>query len=190
MGPRRMTREARRAALLDVAASLVESGGATALTFESLAEAAGVSTPLPYAYFASRDEVLVELFERVIGDLDERVEAVVGSGAPFDELVRAALEVWFDAVRDHGALVGALLDARSVPGLAASIRRRDRASQKLWHDLVVERFGLDDVDAHVVAAMLNATATATVQLWVARKGTRAALLDAFVRLAAAAVAGR
>jgi AcrR family transcriptional regulator len=181
-----MSREGRRAFLVDTAAELVDREGAGALTFEALAEAAGVTKTLPYAYFESRDEVLLILFERVIGALDAEIEGVLQREASFEDTVRASLGIWFDAVRDHGRLVGALLDARSVPGLAVAIRRRDRASHKRWHDLVVERFEVHDRDAHVLAAMLNSTATATVWLWTSRRGTREALVDAFVVMATGA----
>lgn len=188
-----MSREARRAALLDAAAAIVDASGAGALSFELLAQEAGVAKTLPYAYFESRDEILVTLFDRVIGELDARVAEVVQGGGDFAEVVRGSLDVWFDAVNDHGRLVGALLDGRGVPGLAASIRRRDRASHKLWHDLVVEVFDLADPEAHLLAAMLNTTATATVELWVRRRGSRADLVDRFVDMttgAAAALARR
>ena len=183
-----MSRDARRAFLLDTAAAIVERGGVGALSFDSLAEGSGVTKTLPYAYFESRDEVLLILFDRVIGELDGRVDVAMQSDGEFEVIVRSSLEVWFDAARDHGRLVGALLDARSVPGLAAAVRRRDRASHKRWHDLVAERFELDDPDAHLLAAMLNSAATATVGLWTTRRGAREELLDGFVAMAAGAAA--
>ena len=186
---RRMSREDRRSYLLDAAAKLLEEGGTGAVTFEAIADAAGVAKSLPYAYFESKDEVLLILFDRVIGSLDAQVEALLGSDGEFGELVRESLDVWFDAVRDHGRLVGALLDGRSVSGLDAAIRRRDRQSQKLWHDLVADRFRLSDRDAHVLAAMLTTTATALVELWVRRKGSRGSLVEAFVAMAEGAVTG-
>ena len=75
--PRRMSREDRRSFLLETAAALVEQGGAGALTFEAVADAAGVTKSLPYAYFESKDEILLILFDRVIGGLDAEVEAVL-----------------------------------------------------------------------------------------------------------------
>lgn len=186
---RRMRREDRRAFLLDTAAALIDQGGVGALSFESLAEAADVTKTLPYAYFESKDEILLTLFDHVIGRLDAEVEALLETDADFETLVAQSLDVWFDAAKDHGRLVGALLDGRSMPGLAAAIRRRDRASSKLWHDLVVERFGLRDNEAHVLAAMLNSTATATVELWTSKKGSRANLIGAFVTMASSAARG-
>ena len=181
-----MRREDRRSSLLDVAAGIVDRSGAGALTFEALADAAGVAKTLPYAYFESRDEVLLTLFDRVIGDLDAQVRSVVEGEDSFEVVVRKSLGIWFDAARDHGRLVGALLDATSVPGLAEAIRRRDRASHKLWHDLVADRFRLADADAHVLAATLNRAATATVALWISRRAPRERLVDAFVVMAVGA----
>jgi AcrR family transcriptional regulator len=187
--PRRMTRDDRRAALLETAAELVDAEGVGALTFERLADRAGVAKTLPYAYFDTKDQILLTLFDRVIGRLDDEVAAVLASGDGFDAIVRRSLEVWFDATRDHGRLVGALLDGRSLPGLADAVRRRDRESDKAWHDLVAEHFDLADGDAHLLAAMLTRTATATVQLWLARRGARTALIDSFVVMASGAAAG-
>lgn len=182
-----MSREDRRAALLDSAAALVDERGAGALSFEALASAANVAPSLPYAYFDSKEDILLTLFDRVIGALDEQVRTVVlEDAADFRTIVRQALDVWFDAAREHGRLMGALLDGGSVPGLRAAVAQRDRASHKLWHDLVADRFSLEDKDAHVLAAMLNQTATATVELWLRRKGPRQGLTDAFVTMATGA----
>jgi len=184
-----MRREDRRAFLLDTAAALIDQGGIGALSFESLAEAAEVTKTLPYAYFESKDEILLTLFDHVIGRLDDEVEALLASDGDFETIIERSLDVWFRAAKDHGRLVGALLDGGSVPGLAAAVRRRDRASAKLWHDLVAERFGLRDSEAQVLAAMLNTTATATVELWMSKKGSRANLVEAFVTMAASAARG-
>src|SRR5687768_18333755 len=114
---RRMSREDRRSFLLKTAATLLEQGGASAVTFEAVADAAGVTKTLPYAYFDSKEEILLLLFDEVIGGLDAEVEAILAGGGAFPEIVRRSLDVWFDAVKDHGGLVGALLDGRSVAGL-------------------------------------------------------------------------
>jgi AcrR family transcriptional regulator len=183
-----MSREARRDGFVEAAAELVENGGVAALSFDALATAAGVAKTLPYAYFGSVDELLQTLFVQVIGAIDDRIEVILGGDQAFAVVVERALTVWFDAVRDHGALVAALLDGGAHPGLATAIRRRDRASHKRWHDLVGERFGLGDPDAHLLAAMLTTSATAAVQLWATRRGTRGALIERFVTMAEGAAA--
>jgi AcrR family transcriptional regulator len=119
-----MSREARREAFLDVAAELVQEGGVAAVSFESMATAAGVAKTLPYAYFEGVEDILVTLFERVVGGIDAAVDAVLSTDSlAFGAIVEQAICVWFDAVADHGRLVAALLDGRAHPGLAAGIRR-------------------------------------------------------------------
>lgn len=190
--PRRMSRPHRKAALLEIAARLINERGISELSFEAMADAGDVAKTLPYAYFQSKDEVLLTLFEQVIGALDERVRAVVDSGHDLETIIRDSLDVWFEAVRTDGRLLEALLDGRAVAGLAAAVRQRDLASHKLWHDVVVEHLDLVDTEAHVLAAMLNESATGIVTLWVSRRGSKKALVDAFVAAAlgaAAALAG-
>ena len=185
-----MRREDRRASFLDVAAAIVEEGGAGALTLDSLAARAGVAPSLPYAYFDSKEELLLLLFEDVIGGLDEQVEAVLADGAAgFDELVRRSLDVWFVAAQEHGRLVGALLGGAGLPGLRAAVARRDDASHQRWHDVVTERFDLADPAGHLFAAMLNRSATATIELCLSGRGSQEALVEAFVAMAGGAAAG-
>jgi len=183
---RRMTRPERRRALLDAAAELLGRDGASSVTFEAMAAALGVAKTLPYAYFPSTDEVLAALFDETIGPIDAAIVEVVAAGDVLEPTMRAAIDVWFDAIRKEGPIVGALLGGGAVPVLADRIRRRDARSHALWHDVAVARLGIADPAAHVFAAMLNATATEVVQLWVTRRGRRADLIDAFLRLAAGA----
>lgn len=187
---RRMTRAARRDALLDAAAGLVADGGVASLRFDALAHAAGVAPSLPYAYFEDVDEILLTLFDRVIGELDDRVAELAAGDDDLPTLLADALAVWFDAVRDHGRLVGALLDGAATPALAAAVRRRDLASHKRWREVLLANTDADGADVEVLAAMVNVTATATVQLWVGRRGSRAALTEAFVRAVVAAAGAR
>ena len=185
-----MRREDRRAAFLGAAAAIVEEGGAGALTLDALAARAGVAASLPYAYFDSKEELLLLLFDQVIGGLDEQVDGVLADeAAGLDELVRRSLDVWFVAAHDHGRLVGALLDGASIPGLRAAVARRDEASHERWHRVVAERLDLPDPEAHLFAAMLNRSATATIELCLSRRGSREALTAAFVAMAQGAAAG-
>jgi AcrR family transcriptional regulator len=69
--PDRRTRKrtARRDALLDLAADVVERDGIDGLTMAALAEAADYATASLYTYFSSRSELLAALQQRALAEL-------------------------------------------------------------------------------------------------------------------------
>ncbi|MDX3006288.1 TetR/AcrR family transcriptional regulator [Kribbella solani] len=69
----RLSKQARREQLLDVAAELVRGKGADALTLVTLAEVAGVSRPIVYDHFGTRSGLLLALYR----ELDERHRAAL-----------------------------------------------------------------------------------------------------------------
>lgn len=71
--PTRLSKQARRAQLLDAAVAIVRTQGADGLTLVTLAEAAGVSRPIVYDHFGTRPGLLLALYQR----LDERHRAAI-----------------------------------------------------------------------------------------------------------------
>ena len=57
--PTRLSKQARREQLLDVAVAIVRTQGADGLTLVTLAEAAGVSRPITYDHFGTRPGLLL-----------------------------------------------------------------------------------------------------------------------------------
>ncbi|GAA1585219.1 TetR/AcrR family transcriptional regulator [Kribbella hippodromi] len=96
----RLSKQARREQLLDVAAELVRGKGADALTLVTLAETAGVSRPIVYDHFGTRAGLLLALYR----ELDERH--------------RAALT---DALRTAEPTIDALADVMSTAYFACAI---------------------------------------------------------------------
>lgn len=178
--PRRMSREGRREALLAAAARVLRRHSLAELSFELVADEAGVSKTLPYTYFSSPAEIAATLFESVIGRIDRDTDDVVASVQGFEARLRATLDLWCDAIEADGRVVHALLDGRSVPAVRPLIDERDRAAVALWRDQVVDELGLAPDDATFVATMLTAGATATLQLWVREGRPRDEYVDRFV----------
>lgn len=193
----RLTRDERRRTLLGAAEAVIEREGVGACTFDALAAEAGVAKSLPYAYFDSIDDVLVTVFDDVIGRLDDAIADTVTAGVRdrlgFGTVLEQALAHWFDAVPARGRLLAALLDGGGVPALGDAVQRRNRRSHKLWHAAAVDVLGLDDVSAHLLSSLANRGAAGLIDLWVRRQGTRESLLASYVAAlegAAAALASR
>ena len=72
-----MSREGRRAALLDAAAAGLRRRERTPLTFEAIATEAGVSSTLPYKYFDSIDDVAEALYRQVVGTVDDETDVLL-----------------------------------------------------------------------------------------------------------------
>ncbi len=110
---RRMPREARTRQLLDVAWTLIGDEGTDALTLGRLAEAAGVTKPVVYDHFGTRNGLLAALYQ----DYDERQTAI------FDSAVAAAKPTLQDKARVIASsyVTCVLTQGREIPGVLAAL---------------------------------------------------------------------
>ncbi len=102
--PRRLSKQARRAQLLDTAGELLLRDGVDALTMEGIGQGAGASKTLGYAYFDNVDHVIVALRERELGLMFLRQGrpkggSTVDANAGGVQLVRAKLDNGFFRAR-------------------------------------------------------------------------------------------
>ncbi|KRE22571.1 hypothetical protein ASE66_25625 [Bosea sp. Root483D1] len=70
---RKLPKQERREQLLDCAQAMVREEGTEALTLARVAERAGVTKPVAYDHFGTREALMVELFRRI----DDRQTAVL-----------------------------------------------------------------------------------------------------------------
>ena len=106
--PTRLTRDQRRSHFLDTAAAMITELGPESVTMEGVAARAGVSKALGYRYFTNRDDLLLEVFDREVGVLDERIALAVASAATLEDRLRRIIDVWLDLIVERGALLGSL----------------------------------------------------------------------------------
>lgn len=65
MSSRKLPKQERREQLLDCALAMVREDGTDALTLARVAERAGVTKPVAYDHFGTREALMVELFRRI-----------------------------------------------------------------------------------------------------------------------------
>ena len=87
---RRLTADARRRQLFDVALSLFAEHGYAATTMDDIAEAAGVTKPLVYQHFESKRALYLELMDVV----STRIGRPVSSRPPPTPKARASRSSW------------------------------------------------------------------------------------------------
>lgn len=86
---KRLTREGRRRQLLDTAKSIVRDEGVDALSLGRLAERAGISKPVAYDHFDSRDTLLTDLYREIDeAQVDALRRALAERAGCLDEIAR------------------------------------------------------------------------------------------------------
>ncbi|MFC6841245.1 TetR/AcrR family transcriptional regulator [Xanthomonas theicola] len=110
---RRLSRQARTRQLLDVAWTLIRSKGTDALTLGQLAEDAGVSKPVVYDHFGTRNGLLAALYK----DFDARQTAIID----------AAIAASKPTLEDKASVIASryvacvLAQGREIPSVLAAL---------------------------------------------------------------------
>jgi len=112
----------RELAILSTAERLLEQRPLADISVDDLAKGAGLSRPAFYFYFASKDAVLLTLFERVIVEADSALEAIIANPpADVKALWRTGINVFVETFGSHRAV-----------SLAAEAARTNKELRDLW----------------------------------------------------------
>ncbi|GAU84084.1 TetR/AcrR family transcriptional regulator [Bosea sp. BIWAKO-01] len=103
-GPaKKLSRMERREQLLDCAMTMVREGGADALTLGRLAEWAGVSKPVAYDHFGTREALMIALYRRIDEQQGGALAEALGQLEPrLDKVARAVAESYLSCATSIG----------------------------------------------------------------------------------------
>jgi AcrR family transcriptional regulator len=152
----RLGREERREQIVDAAAEVFHGRNPAEVTFEEIADAAGVSRALVYNYFGDRDGVLEAVYRRNLRELRQRIGSVLVTSRGHNalrELVRVNVEYAVENPAGYRYAAGEAIFDR-IPDLE---RRRI--------DSVAANLG-GDADAHLVAMGWLSAIHAMVIYWI------------------------
>jgi AcrR family transcriptional regulator len=100
----RLDPEARRAQLVETARELLEQQGLDTMSIEAVADAAGVSRSLVYAYFGDRDGLVAEVYLQVLAELDTALAPRRPKSIPHsEESLAGSIERCMDFAHDQPA---------------------------------------------------------------------------------------
>ncbi|AVO51662.1 TetR/AcrR family transcriptional regulator [Ectopseudomonas mendocina] len=155
---RRLPREARTRQLLETSWTLIRDEGTDALTLGRLAEAAGITKPVVYDHFGTRNGLLAALYE----DYDIRqtalFDAAVAAAKPtVQDKARVIASAYVDCVLTQGREIQGVLAALSgSPELAAVKRQYQEAFIKKCAGIFAPFAGPEGVSTASLWAMLGA----------------------------------
>ena len=166
----RMPAAARRSQLLEVALARFAAGGYHETSMEEIADAAGVTKPVLYQHFSSKQELFLELLDTVGRDLLQEVEARAASQAQPYQQVLAGFRAYFDFVCKRTSAFQILFGsgARLSDEFADSVRRLEERIAA-----VIGRFIEADIDAEhreLLGHAIVGLAEVAGRRWVAGQG--------------------
>lgn len=105
-------------ALVDAAATVLDSKGSDGLTLSALAEAAGISRVTVHRRGATVDDYVVAVLARASGDLRASLWPVLMESGPAADRLRAALLILCEVCERHSGVMTAMfgVPARQLPG--------------------------------------------------------------------------
>jgi AcrR family transcriptional regulator len=177
----------RRRHLLEVAGALVAKEGWEDLRMEAVAAAAGVTKPVVYDHFPSRDALLVALAEDYGDLLVARIQAALDRHPEdFRAAWRAVARAYLDCVAERGAALRRLLG--SIGGSAAVEAARARVRQRaiaLWTARLRSHTALGREEAAALGFALVAGIWAFAGMWIAGTISRRRAEELFDRMSGA-----
>lgn len=126
--------------ILDAAAQVFSQKGYHAASMQDIARAVNLRKGSLYHHVSSKQEILVDLLDRALDLLIERVSLVLAQPIAPEEKLRQAMRVYLEIFAEHADLSAVLLlEHRSLePELhSRHIPRRDRF-EGMWRDLIRE----------------------------------------------------
>ena len=97
----RLPRDQRRDQLVGVARSVFATRGYRPTSMDMIAEAAGVSKPVLYQHFDSKQDLYLALIDSSAALLDSRLAEALGSTTDPHEQIHATYRAYFDFVVSH-----------------------------------------------------------------------------------------
>jgi AcrR family transcriptional regulator len=182
---RRLPAAERREVVLSSAGELFGRFGYDGVTLDTVAATAGVTKPILYRHFESKEDLYLALLDRHRRDLDSFAPLVPQSGTPVERLT-AVIDAWLAYAETHTYTWRMLFrDGGGGPRIAA-FRSRVQARARAVLAAMIRGLALaeiSDPEVEPLAELLRAGMASTVLWWAdSREVPREAVLAALVRV--------
>jgi AcrR family transcriptional regulator len=117
---RRLPREERARQLLDVAEEVFAERGIQSSSMDDIADRAGITKPILYDHFGSKDRLVAAVILRAGAILSEVVLAEVGASASSEDALARGLRAYFTFIEARRTGLHSLLAEGVVPGSEAA----------------------------------------------------------------------
>lgn len=139
-GRRRLPREERARQLLDVAEAVFSECGVRSASMDEVAERAGVTKPILYDHFGSKDGLVAAVVLRAGQVLGDVVLDAVSAAASPEQALACGVRAYFEFIEERRTGLHSLLSEGVAPGTeaAAALERVREQQAELIARLLVE----------------------------------------------------
>ncbi|MFT7548879.1 MAG: AcrR family transcriptional regulator [Candidatus Azotimanducaceae bacterium] len=156
----RLSPEVRKKQLLSTAKGMIVNEGLQTFTMEALARTAGVTSPLVYNYFSSRQILLQDLLTQVYTEFTSQLTQEVSAAKSFEEIVTVFIASNFDH-HSPGNILPILL---SQPDIASSIKKIQKEQSHQMAGFLVrntaDKYKLSKPQAELLTSMSSGASIA------------------------------
>ncbi len=176
-GGRRLTADARRRQLFEVALSLFAEHGYASTTMDDIAEAAGVTKPLVYQHFDSKRALYLELMDVFSRELVTRIVKATANAEGPRQQVELGFAAYFELMVGNEPAFRLLYgrDAPDDPELGAALRRVEETIARAIDPLIDA--GLDPEHRLLLAHAVVGVAEGASRHWLDARRQRALTVD-------------
>lgn len=163
----RLPRRERRAQLLDAARGVFVTQGYHAAAMDDIADKAGVSKPVLYQHFPSKQELYLALLDESVETLTSAVRAALAGTEDNAERVAATVGAYFDFVDDPDGAYRLVFesDLVNVDEVRRRVERADEQCAALVAVVIASDTGLSEDEAMLLATGLTGMAQTTARRW-------------------------
>jgi AcrR family transcriptional regulator len=152
-------------AILESAAQVIRQKGFHGASMADIADAVQLQKASLYHHFSSKQEILLELLDRALALLCERISEVLAQDLPAEEKLRLAMRAYLRALSEQGDLVSVLLLEHRSLDLEfhdRHIPNRDRF-EHMWREIL--RQGVEQGSFHCADIPLTVRGLLGVMNW-------------------------
>ena len=164
----RVPRAVREQEMLNVAGAAFAQRGYDAVSMQDIAVRCGISKPMVYAYFGSKEGIYLACIERARHDLYDSVLRAVGQSDKPDERLWLGTLAFFGWVEQNEESYRVLYGPGSVHGeaIAAALSRLRSDQAKLIEQLLAESVAARPGDLEATAHALIGAAESLAAWWI------------------------
>jgi len=121
---RRLSSSDRKAKIIDAAVGLFAEKGYETTSIDEIAAKAGITKPVVYDHFESKEQLFIAILELIRDDLLKRGAAVVAGAPSHEERLKGSIGAFLDFVQEQPERARVLIiGSKGAPSIAEACRR-------------------------------------------------------------------